>query len=298
MIRAVGRLLQADPEIDRLAPPSAAGGVALPLVAAILAFFASLLLALALAAGSLAASWQGGRADVATLQVFAGPDQIEAQARAALDVLKAAPGVQGVRMIDLAEQERLLEPWLGPDIPLETLPLPVTIEITTDRATFDATALADALKIGAPGSVLDDHAAWREPLVETARRLGLFAGCCLALVATVLAATAGLAGRAAAAGAATAIRALRLIGARDNLIARALARPLARRAELGALAGTAAGMAVLAILPRASEEGFFLVGIGLAGWHWLLPLLIPIAALGLGWLAAGRAVRRGLREWS
>lgn len=298
MMRALGGWLQAHPDIDRLAPPEATSGAAVPLVAMILAFFAALLLALALAAGTLAASWQGSRADIATLQVFAGPDQIEEQARAALDVLKASPGVKGVRMIDLAEQERLLEPWLGPDIPLENLPLPVTIEITTDRAVFDATALADALKVEAPGAVLDDHAAWRQPLVAAAGRLGLAAGACLGLAAAALAATLALAGRGAVAAGATAVRALRLVGARDGLIARAFARRLALRAGLGALVGTVAGMALLAVLPEASEQGFFLVGIGLTGWQWLLPLLIPPAALGLSWLTASWAVRRGLRVWS
>ena len=34
----------------------------------------------------------------------------------------------------------------------------------------------------------------------------------------------------------------------------------------------------MALLPQGSEQGFFLVGIGLAGWHWLLPLAVPPAA--------------------
>ena len=94
-------------------------------LAAVLAFFAVLALALALAAGRLAATWDGETGETATLQVFAGDEVIEEQARAALDVLRQTPGVRSVRMVDLAEQEKLLEPWLGPEVPMESLPLPL-----------------------------------------------------------------------------------------------------------------------------------------------------------------------------
>ena len=63
-------------------------------------------------------------------------------------------------------------------------------------------------------------------------------------------------------------------------------------------AGTAAGLALVALLPQGSEQGFFLVGIGLAGWHWLLPRVVPAAAGAVAWASAAVAARRGLRRWS
>ena len=96
----------------------------------------------------------------------------------------------------------------------------------------------------------------------------------------------------------TAIRTLRLVGAEDGFIARGFARRLTLRAAAGALAGTAAAMVLVALLPRASEPGFFLVGIGLSGWQWLLPLLVPAAAGAIAWGAAWAATRRALRRWS
>lgn len=60
--------------------------------AAILTFFAALALALALAAGRLADQWQGDLADTATLQILADAADMEAQARAALEVLRTTPG--------------------------------------------------------------------------------------------------------------------------------------------------------------------------------------------------------------
>ena len=244
-------------------------------LAAVMGFFAVLALALALAAGRLAASWEGELADTATLQVIAPEDRIEEQARAALNVLRTTPGIRSVRMIDLAEQEKLLEPWLGPDIPVESLPLPLLIEVATDRDRLNPESLALRLEAEAPGAVFDDHAAWRQPLIATAERLRIFALGCLGLMALALAAVLGLAAHAAIAANGPAIETLRLVGAEDGFITRAFTRRFMLRAAAGALVGSLAGMVLLAVLPRASEQGFFLVGIGLVGWHWLLPLRHP-----------------------
>ena len=290
--------LRADPAADRLLPRGTLSAVSAGIVVAVTAFFAVLALALALAAGRLATTWAGEIADTATLQVIAPEDQIEAQARAALEVLKTTPGVRSVRMVDLSEQEKLLEPWLGADIPLESLPLPLLIEVSTDRDALNRTGLEARLQTEAPGAVFDDHAAWRRPLVTTAGRVRLFALGCLGLLALGLVAALGLAAQAAVAGGAPVIRTLRLVGARDDFIARVFTRRLVLRAVVAAASGTAAAMLLIGLLPRSSEEGFFLVGIGLVGWTWVLPLLVPLAAGGLAWLATRQAARRGFRRWS
>ena len=295
-----GRLawLLGDPVALRVVPPGGWSAGALGLLAAVLAFFAVLALALTLAAGRLAAAWEGEAGETATLQVFAGDEVIEEQARAALDVLRQTPGVRSVRMVDLAEQERLLEPWLGPEAPMESLPLPLMIEVATDRGALDTAALKERLATAAPGAVYDDHAAWRLPLAATAGRLGRFGLASLGLFGLALGAGLVLAAQRAMAANGSAIRTLRLVGAEDGFIARGFARRLTLRAGAGALAGTAAGIVLVALLPRGSEAGFFLVGIGLSGWQWPVTLLVPAAAVAIAWGAAWAVTRRGLRRWS
>jgi cell division transport system permease protein len=294
-VRAALRALwRGDPRTSRIVPP---GPAAPAFLAAALAFLAVLALALALAAGRLAEDWSGELADTATLQIFAPETAMEEQARAALGVLRSTPGVRAVRMIDVAEQERLLEPWLGPGA-AEGLPLPLMIEVATDRAALDARGLELRLAAEAPGAVFDDHAAWRRPLVVTADRLRLFAFACLGLLALALAAAAGLAAEAAAAANGQVIETLRLVGARDGWIARAFSRRIMVRAATGAAVGTALGAALLAALPRTSEQGFFLVAIGPVGWHWLAPLAVPAGAAAAAWIGARRGARRTIRRWS
>jgi cell division transport system permease protein len=294
MRAALRGLWRGDPRTSRIVPP---GPTAPAFLSAALAFLAVLALALALAAGRLAEDWSGDLADTATLQIFAPETAMEEQARAALDVLRSTPGVRAVRMIDVAEQERLLEPWLGAGA-ADGLPLPLMIEVATDRARLDARGLELRLEAEVPGAVFDDHAAWRRPLVATAERLRLFGFACLGLLALALAAAAGLAAEAAAAANGQVIETLRLVGARDGWIARAFTRRIAVRAAAGAAVGTAVGAALLAALPRTSEQGFFLVAIGLVGWHWLVPLAVPAGAAAAAWIGARRGARRTIRRWS
>lgn len=283
---------------DRVVPRGLHAGLSVGFLSAVMAFLAVLALALALAAGRLAHAWESEIADTSTLQILAGDDGIEEQARAALNVLRTTPGVRSVRMMELAEQEKLLEPWLGPDIPVESLPLPLLIEVQTDRDALNVESLKLRLEAEAPGAVYDDHAAWRQPLVVTAERLRVFALACLGLMAVALGVVLGLAATAATAANGGAIQTLRLVGARDDFIVRAFTRRFTLGAATGAVLGTVAGVLLLAFLPQASEQGFFLVGIGLAGWGWAAPVLVPLAAALVAWAATRRATRASLLRWS
>lgn len=282
----------------RLVPPGAVTGLSIGTVAAIMAFFAVLVLALALAAGRLAATWSGELAGAATLQVVAPPEAVEDQARAALEVLRTTPGITAVRVIEVDEQRALLAPWFGTDTAIDSLPLPLLIEVGIDRALLDQDELAGRLAAEAPGTVFDDHSAWRAPLIATATRLRLFALASLGLMAVALAAVLSMAATAAVAASGRAIRTLRLVGARDSFIAAGFTRRFARPTMAGAALGTLAGLGLLAMLPATSEQGFFLVGIGPVGWHWLLPALIPPAAGAVAWAVVRLSTGRNLRRWS
>ncbi len=295
---AVGAYLRGAGGPDRMVPRETQALATVAFLATLVAFGAVLAIALAVAATRLAEGWEDELANAATLQIFAPEDEIEAQARAALDVLRDTAGVVSVRMVDLGEQERLLAPWLGPDIPVEILPLPLLVEVETDRALLDEAGLLVRLRAEAPGAVFDDHAAWRAPLVATAERLRNGALAALVFAAVTLAAVLALAAQAAVAANGPVVETLRLVGAADGFISRAFTRRATLRAAGGAALGTAAAMAVLAVLPPASGRSFFPVGIRLDGWHWALPLVVPPAAALIAWAASRATTRRRLRAWS
>ena len=50
------------------------------------------------------------------------------------------------------------------------------------------------------------------------------------------------------------------------------------------------------LLPDAGEAGGFLTGLGFRGWHWVVPLMVPILVGAVAFAATGAAARRTLRE--
>ena len=295
-VRDAGRLLRGDRQADRVVPPSGPTARLTSFTAGAMAFLAVFALALSLASGRLAERWAGALAQTATIRISAPSDQLAAQTQIVLDILSQTPGIASARALTDEEQKALLEPWFGPNLPLDALPLPRLVEITEADPGYDAEGLKLRLSAEAPGAILDDHTRWRKPLAEAASRLRLLGILSIALIGAALAAMITLAATAALAANAQVIRVLRLVGARDSYIARAFVRRFTLRALGGAAAGTAAGMIGVAFLPRVDEAGGFLTGLGYQGWAWLYPLALPVLAGAVAFIATRAAALRKLRE--
>jgi cell division transport system permease protein len=261
-----------------------------------MAFLAVFALALSLAAGRLADRWQSSLTKTATVRISAPPAQMDLQTRRVLDLLATTPGIASARALTEAEQKALLEPWFGPDLPVDALALPRLIEVVEAPGGYDGEGLRLRLIAEAPGAVLDDHSRWRRPLAVAAERLRLLGGLAMALIAAAMAAMITLAANAALAANAQVIRVLRLVGARDAYIARAFVRRFTLRAAGGALAGTAAGLAGIAALPAADAAGGFLTGLAFSGADWLWPLALPLVAGAVAFAATRAAAFAKLRE--
>ena len=295
-LRGLRLLLVGDRQADRVVPPTGFTARLTTFSAGAMAFLAVFALALSLATGRLAERWASELARTATVRISAPAGQADAQVAAVLKVLETTPGIRSARELTAAEQRRLLEPWFGPDLPLEDLPVPRLIEVVEDANGPDIEGLRLRLSAEAPGAVFDDHTRWRAPLARAAARLRLLSGAAILLIGLTTAAMITLAAHAALAANATVISVLRLVGARDSYIARAFVRRFTLRAFWGALAGTAAAMLGVLALPSAAEEGAFLTGLGFQGLHWLVPLLVPPLAGLTAFVATRAAALRVLKE--
>lgn len=292
----IAALIAGDARADRVVPPSGATAWMVLLSAAAMAFLAVFALALALATGRLAERWSGALAATATVRISAPADQMAVQTRRVLDLLAVTPGVTAARALDPAEAQQLLEPWFGPGLPLDSLPIPQLIEVAETPDGIDSEGLRLRLVAEAPGALLDDHRRWRRPLVAAAERIRALGLLSLVLIGGATAAMVTLAAKAALAANDRVIRVLRLIGARDVYIARAFVRRFTLRAVAGAAAGTAAGMIAVALLPAAADEGGFLTGLGFQGMGWAWPLAIPPLAGIVAFWATRSAALRELRK--
>jgi cell division transport system permease protein len=277
-------------------PPSGPTAWLTSFTAGAMTFLCVFALALALASGRLADRWSDALARTATIRLLAPAEQMQVQTTAILALLSTTPGIASSRVLTDAEQRALLEPWFGPDLPIETLPIPRLFEIVEADPGYDGEGLRQRLAAEAPGAVLDDHTRWRRPLAEAASRIRLLGLLSIALIGAAMAAMITLAANAALAANAEVIRVLRLVGAKDSYIARAFVRRFTLRTLTGAAVGAVAGLIGVALLPSADAAGGFLTGLGFTGSGWLWPLVLPPLAAAVAFLATRRAAFAKLKE--
>ncbi len=294
----IRNLLRRDSRADRVVPPTGYTAHLTLFVSGAMAFLTVFALALSLASGRIADRWATELAGAATLRINAPAEQLAAQTQAALTVLRQTPGVASARALTTEEQAALLSPWFGPDLSLDTLPIPQLIEIVEGEPGLDATGLRLRLGAEVPGAVLDDHTRWREPLVDAAMSLRRLGWISILLIGGATAAMITLAANASLAANARIIEVLRQVGARDRFIAGAFVRRFTYRALFGAAVGTLLGMTGVLLLPEASDAGGFLSGVGFQGSDWILPVAIPILGAAVAFFATWAAARRKLKELS
>ncbi|SPJ27846.1 cell division protein FtsX [Falsiruegeria mediterranea] len=289
-------LLMGDKQADRVVPPTGFTARLTLFVSGAMAFLAVFALALSLASGRLADRWADELARSATLRINAPADQMADQTMMALEILRQTPGVAEARALTAEEQTALLSPWFGPNLPIDTLPVPQLIEVRETDEGYDQAGLRLRLSAEVPGAVLDDHTRWRDPLVAAATSLRRLALVSILLIGGATAAMITLAANAALAANAQVIEVLRLVGARDRFIASAFVRRFTLRALIGSSVGVVLGMGGVLLLPEASQEGGFLTGLGFRGVGWLLPLAVPIMGAAVAFAATWAAAHRTLKE--
>ncbi len=289
-------LMIPDRQADRVVPPSGPTAWLTSFTAGAMTFLCVFALALSLASGRLASRWSDALARTATIRLSAPPEQMQAQTEAVLALLQTTPGVGSARALTDDENRALLEPWFGPDLPVQDLPLPRLIELVEDGQGYDSEGLRQRLAAEAPGAVLDDHTRWRRPLAEAAGRLRLLGWLSILLIGAAMAAMITLAANASLAANAQVIRVLRLVGAQDSYIARAFVRRFTLRALTGSALGALAGLAGVLLLPSADAAGGFLTGLGFAGAGWLWPFVLPPLAALVAFFATRRAALNKLKE--
>lgn len=279
-----------------IVPPMGIAAQLTFLTSAAMAFLAVFALALLAATERLADRWGSELSQSSTVRISAPPDQAVAQINAALNILEQTAGVASARALTVEEQQALLAPWLGPDLPLDDLPVPQLIEIVEDGDGYDVEGLRLRLRAEVPGAVLDDHTRWRRPLVQAAQRMRIFGIAALGLILMSTLALVTLAASTALASNAQVINVLRLIGARDAYVARAFVRRFTLRAAGGAVAGVLLALGILLLFPRSSGIETFLTGIRFQGAEWLWPVIVPIMIAVAAFWATRFAALRKLQE--
>ena len=287
-------LFSQDSQRDRVVPPTGFAANLTLFTSSVMGFLMVFALALSLAAARLADHWSDALARSATLKIAAPSEQLDHQVEKALAILKTTPGIEQASVLDLNEKRRLLEPWFGPDVPIELLSLPALIDILEDEKGFDSENLRLRLFADVPGGVLDDHTHWRRPLVIAAGRLSALGLFSILLMTGASAAMITLAARAAMSANTQVISVLRLIGATDAYIASAFVRRFSLRALSGAALGSIIAAGLVHFVNGKEDKLSILTGIGFEGLEWLWPIFIPLLIGIVAFFATHRAAKKVL----
>ncbi|WP_417316787.1 cell division protein FtsX [Emcibacter sp.] len=169
-----------------------------------------------------------------------------AVAKEAGGLLEKTPGVMSVRQLSEAEINALLEPWLGEGNVTGDLPVPAMLDVQIDgRLAIDIRALESGLHQLSEKIHIDDHQKWLGHFVKLTRMvesvaLGIFLLVILATIAIVIFGTkAGLAEHKET------IKIMHLMGAEDDLVARAYQKRFMKHGLKGGLVGL--GLALITI---------------------------------------------------
>lgn len=304
----------------------------LPWILGFLVYLSALMIGCGLMIEQLAENWQAGLAGNLTVELPVDP-AIDAKTRgdrlnAAIDLITATPGITGATVLEQAELERLLRPWLGDNVEQLDVALPTMIAVTTDpKAVIDLADLQQRLSAIAEGSRVDNHGSWVNDALHFLRTLQGLAAFLVALVVAAAAATVIFVTRTGLAVHQPVIEILHLVGAQDRYIARQFQSQSFRVSLTGGIIGTLlailtmggltlalnhqgtvfgagpdlAGQAAKAPPAMTDRLGSFLVqslsfGVRLTPWHWLAMAILPVAIAILAMLTARWTVLRSIHR--
>lgn len=258
-----------------------------------------------LALANVAGQARGELSGAVTVQIVeAGAEAREAQAGAALALLKKMPSVAEVARVPDQEIGALLSPWLGEDNLGGTgdasIAVPALIDLRLEGAA-DSKAISTlrrALAKVAPASRVDAQAEWLKPVFSAIHSLQWLAASLILLLAAATIAAVWLAARSALGTNRETIEIVHHLGGTDAQVARIFQRSVALDAALGSVAGLALGMiAIMLMGSRFAALGSGMVAGGGLQWQdWLLIGLIPVVGTLLAAMTARFTVMAALRR--
>lgn len=277
----------------------------LKLLIALMSFLAVVALASSFALGTMTNRWSSGLENKLTIEIPAEKEsgdirtkeEMSALQERVSDILENDINVKNIEILDEADIQGLVEPWLGKNTALNDIPLPglISVElVSSDPEKLDK--IAGGIKAISNDIVLDTHESWLQGLLRLTSSLRIAAFVVVFIIAaTTVTAVAG-AIRSRIALHRADVELLHLMGANDEYIVRQFQRHALIITLQGSIAGTVAGIAILIMVRLFSmtQSASILPGLGIGIVHTLIILIMPLLACGIAALAARFTVLRAL----
>lgn len=271
----------------------------LPWIVAFMVCLTGLMLAVSLSMGMTMQRLSGNYESSFTLQIPASSLSRNFTAKTAIALLRGNEWAEDVREISREEMQSLIEPWMGSGAAMDTLPLPLLIEVKVrEGTTVDIDALERRIAKKAPGASIDNYERWMT-------RFGRFSAgvqyvvfvLAMLMVATTLAVVV-LAAKTALRLHQQTVEVLYTIGAEDNYIATQFQQNAMALVFRGAAAGSVAAALLLWIAQMATSafDAPLLPEFAFSPAHILLFILLPLLTAGAALFSTRFAVLALLRR--
>ncbi|MEJ8474882.1 cell division protein FtsX [Roseibium algae] len=291
-----------------IVPPQSVAGRALTLVVAIMSFLACLTIGGVSIVWDAADDWQNDLVREVTIQIRPadGIDMLR-EIDKAVALAQEFPGVETVRALSDDETRALLQPWLGDNLDLDSLPVPRLIQITVDDPeALDLAQLRSSLERQVAGASLDDHSVWTSRLSAMAGAVVFGGVCIMLLVLGSMVLSVVFATQSAMAGNKDVVSVLHFVGAEDSFIAREFQRHFLVLGLKGGISGGVFASMLFLILDLFTRRGggqagsdqlsalFGTVSVSLPGYLGVIGVVFLVAVLTA--LTSGLAVKAHLKR--
>lgn len=269
----------------------------LPWILAFMVFLTLLCSAVALNIHRVTSHWQARYDQQLTVQIPADPARGIEPEELVAEFVKA-PGVVEAEGVREEAVRMLLAPWLGEDVKLEALPVPLLVDIKLKSDDGALEAFQRWLAEQHPNARVDDHALWLSDFNRLVRSAGWFAMGVVGLVMGVTFVILVMSTRTELAMHRGTLLLLRDLGAEDEYIARQFQAKALTMAVQGSVAGMAAALATMLVFAQISSsiDAPFLPLMRLGWGHGMLFLLVAVGTIGLTVAAARITTHRELHR--
>ena len=267
-----------------------------PWIIGTMVFLSALVLAVALVLESAIDRWQLAHSVQLTVEVP--PSAGEAALAQVLERLRGLPGVVEAAPVGDDRIAELLQPWIGDDVALSSLPLPTLIDVRlATPGALDIAAMQAMLVEVLPGVRVDDGRRWLEPVRATASALQVVSGLVLVLIVAASVVTVIFMTRTGLAVHRDTIGVLHQVGARDSFVAAQFQRHAFGLALWGGVPGALLAALCLVVIERLAGglDAPLLPELALGAGGWIAIALLPLVAAAISTATARLTVLATLK---
>jgi cell division transport system permease protein len=208
-------------------------------------------------------------------------------------------GVESVHILDDKVVQKLMSPWIGNKVDLNTLPIPRLLDVKLKpNAELNYDEITRGLRLLTPNASIDNHRLWLNRLIKFATSLKTIALSILLMVIAICAFSIYYSARTSLNININSIEILHIVGATDDYIAKLYSKTYAKIGFFAGIAGLMIAIPCILIVGKygISTGSGLLNGACLSTTAWVLIMMTPLFSLIYSMLTSYFTVLKSLEK--